>query len=321
MIYICTQPKILYYAWHLEVMLTNFKSVGIPDDKIHVLLSVSKDQSDKTNLPETKQMFERLKEKFNNIAFFEYTDTRVMPTYIPSVIMNAVKQHYKAYPYLQMENVFLHDCDMIFTKPVDFTDLEQDDSCYVSDSKSFIWSDYILEKGQDLYEDMCDIVGLDYSVPIKNRLHSGGSQYIFKNTDYKFWQKVESDSVALFDYFQKSEPLRVQKNPSYYGIQQFTSGMWGMLWNCWYYDLDVKITPRLDFCWGTDPIEKWSRCEIFHNSGVTYDIGKNHNIFYKGAYTDTLPYQDVMNTEYSQAFGSYNYTNLIRQVGLTTCLK
>jgi hypothetical protein len=302
-------------------MLTNFKSVGIPDDKIHVLLSVSKDQNDKTNLPETKQMFDRLKEKFNTIAFFEYTDTRVMPNYIPSVIMNAVKQHYKAYPYLQMENVFLHDCDMIFTKPVDFTDLEQDDTCYVSDSKSFIWSDYILEKGQDLYEDMCDIVGLDYSVPIANRLHSGGSQYIFKNTDYKFWQKVESDSVALFDYFQKSEPLRVQKNPAYYGIQQFTAGMWGMLWNCWYYDLDVKITPRLDFCWGTDPIDKWSKCDIFHNSGVTYDIGKNHNIFYKGAYTDKLPYIDVMNTEYNETFGSYNYTNLIRQVGLTTCLK
>jgi hypothetical protein len=266
-------------------------------------------------------MFDRLKEKFNNIAFFEYADTRVMPTYIPSVIMNAVKQHYKAYPYLQMENVFLHDCDMIFTKPVDFTDLEQDDSCYVSDSKSFIWSDYILEKGQDLYEDMCDIVGLDYSIPIKHRLHSGGSQYIFKNTDYKFWQKVESDSVALFDYFQKSEPLRVQKNPSYYGIQQFTAGMWGMLWNCWYYDLDVKITPRLDFCWGTDPIEKWSKCDIFHNSGVTYDIGKNHNIFYKGAYTDKLPYEDVMNTEYNETFGSFNYTNIIRQVAQNTCLK
>jgi hypothetical protein len=302
-------------------MLTNFKSVGIPDDKIHVLLSVSKDQNDRTNWPETKAMYERLKEKFNTIAFFEYTDTRVMPNYIPSVIMNAVKHHYKAYPYLQNENVFLHDCDMIFTKPVDFSDLEQDDSCYVSDSKSFIWSDYILEKGQDLYEDMCDIVGLDYNVPIKHRLHSGGSQYIFKNTDYKFWQKVESDSVALFDYFQKSEPLRVQKNPSYYGIQQFTAGMWGMLWNCWYYDLDVKITNRLDFCWGTDPIEKWSKCDIFHNSGVTYDIGKNHNIFYKGAYTDKLPYQDVMNTEYNEAFGSYNYTNLIRQVAQNTCLK
>lgn len=78
MIYICTQPKIIYYAWHLEVMLTNFKSVGIPDNKIHVLLSVSKDQNDKTNLPETKQIFDKLKEKFNNIAFFEYTDTRVM---------------------------------------------------------------------------------------------------------------------------------------------------------------------------------------------------------------------------------------------------
>ena len=302
-------------------MLTNFKSVGIADNAIHVLLSVSKDQNDKTNWPETTSMFDRLKEKFSNISFFEYKDTRVMPTYIPSVIMNAVKHHFQAYPYLKNESVFLHDCDMIFTKPVDFSDLEQDNINYVSDSKGFIWSDYILEKGRDLYEDMCDIVGLDYTIPINYRMNSGGSQYIFKGTDYKFWQKVESDSVALYDYFQKSEPLRVQKNSSYYGIQQFTAGMWGMLWNCWYHNLDVQITPRLDFCWGTDPIEKWSKCDIFHNSGVTYDIGINNNIFYKGAYTDKFPYEDVLNTEYNTAFGSYNYTNLIRQVAIDTCLK
>lgn len=319
--YICTQPKIIYYAWHLEVMLTNFKSVGIPDSDIHVLLSISKDQNDKTNSQETTLMYNKLKEKFNNISFFEYKDTRVMPTYIPSVIMNTVKQHYKAYPYLQNESVFLHDCDMIFTKQVDFSDLEKDNINYVSDSKGFIWSDYILEKGQDVYDDMCDIVGLDYSIPIKHRLNSGGSQYIFKGTDYKFWQKVESDSVALYDYFQKSEPLRVQKNPSYYGIQQFTAGMWGMLWNCWYHDLEVEITPRLDFCWGTDPIEKWDKCDIFHNSGVTHEIGLTHKIFYKGAYTDRLPYEDVLNTEYNPLFGSYNYIKIIKKVALNTCLK
>lgn len=321
MIYICTQPKIIYYAWHLEVMLTNFKEVGIPDNAIHVLLSVSKLENDKTNAQDTKEAFEKLKAKFSGVSFFEYTDTRVMPTYIPSVIMNTLKHHYKANPWLQMESVFLHDCDMIFTKQVDFSDLDQDDICYVSDSKGFIWSDYILEKGNDLYEDMCDIVGIDYSVPILNRENSGGSQYIFKNIDYKFWQKVESDSVALYDYFQKSEPMRIQKDPTYYGIQQFTAGMWGMLWNCWYFGLEVKITPRLDFCWGTDPIEKWSKCDIFHNSGVTPDISKNHNIFYKGAYTDSLPYNDVMNNYFNETFGSYNYTNLIRQVGYNTCLK
>jgi hypothetical protein len=34
-----------------------------------------------------------------------------------------------------------------------------------------------------------------------------------------------------------------------------------------------------------------------------------------------LPYEDVMNTEYNETFGSFNYTNLIRQVAQNTCLK
>lgn len=319
MVYVCTQPRIIYYAWHLEVMLTNFKKMGIPDDKIHVLLSVSKDPNDKTNHENVVLLFNKLKEKFNNISFFEYKDSRVLPAYIPSVISNTVKQHYKAHPYLEKEPVFLHDCDMIFTKPVDFTELEKDNICYMSDSRGFIFSDYILPKGRDLYEDMCDIVGIDYETPIKYNDDSGGSQYIFKGTDYKFWHKVEMDSEMLYKYFKASEPKRLEKDPTYYGIQQFTAGMWGMLWNCWYFDLPVKITPKLDFCWGTDPIEKWDRCDIFHNSGVTQEVGAKHNIFYKGAYTDSLPYSDVLSTEYSKEFGSWHYTNLVREVASNTC--
>ena len=98
MFYVCTQPRIIYYAWHLEVMLTNFKIMGVPDNKIHVLLSVSKDPNDKTNREDIILMYNKLKEKFNNILFFEYKDSRVLPTYIPSVISNTVKQHYKAHP-------------------------------------------------------------------------------------------------------------------------------------------------------------------------------------------------------------------------------
>jgi hypothetical protein len=320
MLYICTQPRISYYAWHLEVMLTNFKQVGILDDKIHVLLSVSKDPNDRTNSSDTILMYNKLKEKFNTISFFEYIDSRVSPVYIPSVISNTVKQHYKANPWLEKEAVFLHDCDMIFTKPVDFSDLEQDNINYVSNSKGFIDSDYILHRGRDLFEDMCDIIGIDYETPVKYKEDSGGSQYIFKGTDYKFWHKVETDSENLYKYFQASEPKRLEKDPSYYGIQQFTAGMWGMLWNCWFYDLPVKITPRLDFCWGTDPIAKWDKCDIFHNAGVTQSIGANHNIFYKGAYTNALPYNDVLNTEYSNEFGSWHYTNLIRNVAKSSCL-
>jgi hypothetical protein len=320
MLYISTQPRIPYYAWHLEVMLTNFKQVGIPDDKIHVLLSISKDPNDKTNSDSTILMYNKLKEKFNTISFFEYKDSRVLPSYIPSVISNTVKQHYKAHPYLQHEAVFLHDCDMIFTKQVDFSDLEQDNINYVSDSRGFIYSDYILPKGEDLYQDMCDIIGIDYETPIKYKDDSGGSQYIFKNVDYRFWHKVETDSENLYKYFQISEPKRLEKDSSYYGIQQFTAGMWGMLWNCWFYDLPVKITSRLDFCWGTDPIDKWDKCDIFHNAGVTHEVGTKHNIFYKGKYTDTLPYNDVLDNDYNSEFGSWHYTNLIRNMAKGSCL-
>ena len=65
MFYICTQPRIPYYAWHLEVMLNNFKEIGIPDNKIHILLSVSKDSNDKTNHEDVILMYNKLKERFN----------------------------------------------------------------------------------------------------------------------------------------------------------------------------------------------------------------------------------------------------------------
>lgn len=320
MIYICTQPRIPYYAWQLEVMLNNFKKNGVPDDHIHILLSVSKDLNDQTNHVDVISMYNRLKAKYNTISFFEYKDSRVLPNYVPSVISNTVKQHYKAFPYLKDETVFLHDCDMVFTKPVDFSELEKDDICYVSDSRGFIYSDYILPKGEDLYQDMCDIVGIDYETPIKYKDDSGGSQYIFKGTDYRLWHKVETDSESLYKYFQISEPKRLTKDPSYYGIQQFAAGMWGMLWNCWFYNLPVKITPKLDFCWATDEIEKWDRCDIFHNAGVTPEIAKQHNIFLKSDYMARNPYEDVLNHEFSDKFGSYNYVKDIRATAANSCL-
>jgi hypothetical protein len=301
-------------------MLTNFKNMGIKDSDIHVLLSVSKDINDKTNSDTVKLMYNKLKEKFNTVSFFEYLDTRIFRDYIPSIIPNTVKQHYKSHTYLKDSSVFLHDCDMIFTKPVNFSNLEKDNNCYVSDSRGFIYSDYILPKGQDLYEDMCDIIGVNYEIPIKHKDDSGGSQYIFKGTDYRFWHKVECDSENLYRYFQISEPKRLEKDPNYYGIQQFTAGMWSMLWNCWFYELPVKITSELDFCWGTDPIDKWDKCSIFHNSGVTEEISKEHNIFYKAKYTESIPYDDVNELEYSEKFGSWHYVNLIRDVSKNSCL-
>ena len=322
MIYVATMPRIPYYAWQLEVMLQNFQKHQIPGRQTHVLLAVSRNPADATNDPDVIKMFAALKEKFIDVCFFEYFDTRINHIYAPNVVHNCVKQHLRAYPEVfAKEAMFLHDPDMIFTKRPDFSMLENDDITYVSDTRGYIWADYILSKGEDLYNDMCDIVGIDKSIPIKFKNDSGGAQYVFKKTDYRFWHKADTDAELLYRYFQASEPVRLARDPNYYGIQQFTAGMWSMLWNIWYFDLEVKISPELDFAWGTDPIARWNDLTIFHNSGVTQENAEANNLFWKAKYnTNLLPYQDAIRTEFNPAFASEQYAKEIRETAKNSCL-
>jgi hypothetical protein len=41
---------------------------------------------------------------------------------------------------------------------------------------------------------MCEIVGIDTIIPKLMNSNSGGAQYILKNIDWQYWEKVELDS-------------------------------------------------------------------------------------------------------------------------------
>lgn len=283
MIYMCAQPGIKYYMWQLEVMLHNFEKVGIDMNDVHILLAENKTEAAGIyRYSEAAALQDRYKCKL-----FWYEDTRPAIHYISSIRPNIIKQHFKALPELQHEVIFYHDCDIVFTKTPDFSQFIDDNIWYLSDTNSYINSTYIRSKSEDVYDLMCEIVGIHPTIPVKYDLHSGGAQYILKNLTYSYWNKVELDSQEIFRKISLHEGGKKQLDPRYHELQVWCADMWAVLWNGWLYGNETKCVPELDFAWATDNISKWNKVQIFHNAGV---VNSNTGHFYKGIYQSEPPY-------------------------------
>jgi len=305
--YICAQPANDYYLWQVEVIINNFIKNGIEPEYIDILLAIPNNKiCDKWKL---------LKKHYSNVRFFFYRDSRVDTTYIPSIYFNLMKQHLQNRPELKDEVLFLHDSDIIFTKPVNFDSMIDGSIWYLSDTNSYINYDYIQQKGNYIYEEMCKIVGIDKLIPKLMNTNSGGAQYIVKNTNYEFWEKVELDSIKLYKYFNEIEIEFIKNNPNEYPIQKWTAGMWSLLWNAWLFGNQTIVDKRLDFTWTSNPIEGCKNYPILHNAGVTNNSVK---LFFKGNYTNKLPYNDVLDIDETKA--SYYYWSEIKEVGSKSIL-
>lgn len=299
--YICVQPRLVYYVWQLEVMINNFIKNGIQQKDINILLAYSPNQADVTNDSNVVDLYQKLMARFIDVNFFFYKDTRHNPFYISSVRPNILKQHFKLYPELKAHTFFYHDCDMIFSKPPDFQRFLNDKIWYLSNTNSYINYSYIISKGENIYKSMCRIIGIDEKIPKLFNSNSGGSQYIMKDLTFDFWEKVEKDSETLYLYFLQQEKLSNVDNP----IQKWTSDMWAVLWNAWFFEKETKVDPYLDFTWATDQIQKWDINVIYHNAGVISE----EQCFYKGNYINSIPYS--IENKYSPLFASYKYVEEI----------
>lgn len=310
--YICVQPATTYYAWQVEVMLNNFKKNKINLKHVHILLATQNGQIS----PE----WEKLEKKYTEVGFYFYRDQRIHPLYISSIRPHVLKQHFIQHPYLKDAVIFYHDCDMVFTKPVNWEHFLNDDTWYLSDTISYIGAKYIKSKKYGVYERMCEIVGLHPDIPEKNEQNSGGAQYIIKNVDAGFWDKVEQDSEALYKFFLNHLRAFPEGCLDYYHpIQMWTADMWALLWNAWYFNHDTKIVPELGFAWAFENIETWDSKSIFHNAGVIGN-GGTVKLFFKGNYIHELPY-NINQNEYDSQKCSYRYVKEILDTAQNSCLK
>ena len=204
---------------------------------------------------------------------------------------------------------------MVITKKPDFTPFLNDNYWYLSDTISYIGANYIRSKGEDIYLKMCNIVNIDPEIPKLNENSSGGAQYLMKGVDSIFWEKVEKDAENLYKFFLEDEPKKMAMNPKYHPIQKWTSDMWAVLWNAWYFGHQTKIDSYFNFTWATDSIEKWNENFIYHNAGV---VGPGE-LFYKGDYINSLPYS-LTDNGLNKNMASYNYFKEIMETKSKTCL-
>lgn len=312
--YICVQPRILYYAWQVEVMINNFIKQGINPNNIDILVACNPD--DLTSTEKNIEIWNKLAEHYNSVRFFFYQDTRKKPiNYISSVRPNILKQHFNKFPELEKEAIFYHDCDILFTRKPDFTKFLNDDIWYLSDTNSYINCDYILSKGKDVYDRMCEIVGMHPAIPKLMRSDSGGAQYILKNVNHDYWQKVEDDCENLYKEISIINSQKKKENEHYHELQIWCADMWAVLWNGWLLGYKTKIVPEMDFSWGTDPISRWEEKPIYHNAGITCSC---EGQFYKPNYREKLPYG--IDDRFNKTKNGYKYFLEVKETGEKSCL-
>jgi hypothetical protein len=294
--FLSAQPAIDYYAWQVEVQIINFILTGYEPEQINVVAGYQE------SIPEC---WIKLRDTFESVNFFFYEDTLGDCKYLPAIQAHLLKKHFKENP--DDAPYFFHDADFIFTRYLDFTPYLNDDKWYFSDTISYIGYDYIVSKGEEVLDAMCEVVGISKELVKDNQNNSGGAQKLMKNLTAEYWDLVERYSFELYEVLLKLQHVR--EDGSEHGIQAWTASMWAELWTAWKMGIDVVVPRQFDFCWATCHSKKWDNVFFFHNAGVTSD---KDGMFHKAKYMDSYPYDS--NDDVSEYKCSYYYYKLIKSI-------
>jgi hypothetical protein len=296
--FVCAQPATLYYAWQVEVMINNFSAMGINPNNIDIVC-----WRDGSIPIEWSKLA-------NNYAarFFFYDDTRENKNYVSSIRPNILKQHFKKFPELEQDAIFYHDCDIVFTKPIEWYKFLYDDKWYGSDTRFYIGYEYIMSKGEQVLDAMCNIVGIDKEIIKENERNSIGAQYLMKGIGWKFWDNVERNCERLYKEITELSANIKADNPVYHELQIWCADMWAVLWEGWKMGKKTICHPDLEFAWATSRIESWDKLNIYHNAGAIDAIS---GLFFKSNYINKLPYGETINI--NKEFASSKYWELIQQ--------
>lgn len=280
------QPATLRFKWELEVSLTRMKKLGINNI---ILLFARKDP----NIPKY------ISNKYN-VECYVYTDNRNDRSYIPSIKPYLWTQYLKEDRSRENEDYFYLDSDVIFREVPSVEPCQN--IWYGSDCQSYLGVEYLLSKGEGIFNQMCKIIGVDPSF-IKTINPVCGAQWIISKPTYEYWNKVYEDSIKIYRYL---------NSRTYSDIQKWTAEMWAQLYNVYYFGLNAEVNKELDFCWATDPIERYYETNILHNAGV---IEKDNDLFFKGKYITKTPFkEDLSFVDKNKA--SSKYVDAIKEVNI-----
>ena len=204
--FICCQPDDNYYVWQVHLWLESLKNLNL-SHKAVVLIFVPNFREQNENwqkiinlYPETEFYFQKDEDNINHL----------ISLYIPIIRPYILYKYFEKNPQLKNDAIFYCDSDILFTDKFNIDKFLNDDICYLSNTNSYINSDYINNKVNDSIPEKRDVllqidvlqsltsyVGINKEIAEKNKEHSGGAQYLLKNIDADFWKKVMSDTIFI----------------------------------------------------------------------------------------------------------------------------
>ena len=301
MVYICVQPSTFYYAWQVDAMLLSFEKCGINFNNVHIVSVKYPEKGIDTHFKNVENKWTQ-----SGVIFSYYEDTRSTNHYISSIRPHLLEKHWMAFPDLQNQSIFYHDSDIALTRPIDnLNNMLNDNIVYLSNTIDYIGAKYIESKGHGIFEQMCEIVGIDKDLVRSREMDSGGAQYILKpGITSGFWKNVYNDSEQLFHQITLKN-ISI-KTPDYHELQIWCADMWAVLWNLWKEGYETKIPKELNFTWATMTNTMWEINSIYHNAGIVEELYRMP--FYKANYITkdptTAPTPD-------KKWASHEYFNLV----------
>lgn len=302
--FITCQPTDINYVWQVEVQLHNFREYNI-SSKTEVLLYTNCNNKVVPHL----EKWQALEREFPEVKFFYYQgdmallEDSVKIQYAPLCRIWMLEKHFTAYSELENDAIFYLDCDVLFTKPLDWlAELKDDDINYLSyTGKRYKRGNYINVEYLDVkYEDVIpeklaeflagkpvDTIlnrcGVSREVAEANNKNSGGAQYLLKNINSNFWKEDYKLCMEIRAYFmvlnQVYFPGDTAKEKELKGFQSWCADMWSLLWLLWGQNKETKCPESMDFSWNTDPYALVKEFNIYHNAGVTSEMHKVDGVY------------------------------------------
>jgi len=282
--FICAQPDDTYYAWQVHLWLESLRNIG-HSDKAIVLVFTPKDRE------VDKAKWQRVADLYPEAEFAYYKDqhqiSELLGIYIPILRPYILWRYFKDHPDMVSKAVFYCDCDILFTEKFNIDHLIDDDVCYLSDTNSYINASYFDSKEKDVLEEkkeeyktrdilgeITSFIGISRQIAEEHNDHSGGAQYFLKNIDAKFWAKMMNDTIMIRSYLLNVNKQFFENENK--GFQSWCADMWGLLWNLWLREYEVKVVPEMGFSWAPDPVEKLETHPIYHNAGINTELFEYH---------------------------------------------
>lgn len=288
-----------YYLWQMLVQVAHFREMGYEQDAHYLVVYFNDQPSDRLrSLYESDEL---------GCYIHAYPDTREDTSYSASMKPWLLAQFFDQFPE-ESSKVFNYlDPDCIFTHPMDFTPFEQHDGrWYGSDTGSYTGAQYIREKGEQLFVELCEIAHISPELVLEHDHNSIGAQYFIEDAGAEFWRNVERTSVLAYRHMVETAEKYTPEGHEF-PIQAWCAEMYVQQFETVRAGFTPIASDLLQFHWADADASAWTDKAYFHNAGQTQETGRH---FCKITW-QTSPFRKEITVSPESA--SSRYVDLIRR--------